>query len=118
MLRCAALWGPTGGHAAAPRSTNGHVPACSHWPPDASRPFLFVACVSTCLQTGEWQLPLRPDKLDAMRAVMAANASGLDESLLASCYSWMRKASEDKLDGESAAAFYSFAAAVATPGCC
>lgn len=71
--------------------------------------------VCTCLQTGEWELPLRPDKLDAMRAVMAANASGLDESLLASCYSWMRKASEDKLGGESAAAFYLAAAAAAAP---
>ncbi|PRW58323.1 hypothetical protein C2E21_3211 [Chlorella sorokiniana] len=50
-------------------------------------------------QTGEWTLPLQPDKLEAMQAVMAANASGLDESLLASCYSWMRKAAEDKLDG-------------------
>ncbi|KAI7839062.1 hypothetical protein COHA_007204 [Chlorella ohadii] len=50
-------------------------------------------------QTGEWELPLQPDKLEAMRGVMAANAASLDESLLASCYSWLRKASEDKLDG-------------------
>ena len=54
-------------------------------------------------QTGEWELPLRPDKLDAMRAVMAGSSGGLDEGLLASCYSWMRKASEDKLDGEGGA---------------
>ncbi|KAL4418972.1 hypothetical protein ABPG77_000885 [Micractinium sp. CCAP 211/92] len=50
-------------------------------------------------QTGEWQLPLSPDKLEAMRGVMAANPGALDEGLLASCYSWMRKASDDKLDG-------------------
>ena len=50
-------------------------------------------------QTGEWELPLAPDKLEAMRAVMAADPGALDESLLAACYSWMRKASEDKLDG-------------------
>jgi hypothetical protein len=30
---------------------------------------------------------------------MDANAAAMDESLLAACYSWMRKASEDKLDG-------------------
>ena len=30
---------------------------------------------------------------------MAANADRLDEGLLASAYSWMRKAGEDKLDG-------------------
>lgn len=30
---------------------------------------------------------------------MAANPGALDEGLLASCYSWMRKASDDKLDG-------------------
>lgn len=34
-----------------------------------------------------------------MREVMDANAAAMDESLLAACYSWMRKASEDKLDG-------------------
>ena len=30
---------------------------------------------------------------------MAANPEALDEGLLASCYSWMRKAAEDKMDG-------------------
>lgn len=50
-------------------------------------------------QTGEWQLPLGPDKLEAMRGVMVANPAAMDEGLLAACYSWMRKASEDKLDG-------------------
>ena len=53
-------------------------------------------------QTGEWQLPLGPDALSAMRRVMAANPGGLDEGLLASCYSWMRKAGEDKLEGAPA----------------
>ncbi|PSC76574.1 hypothetical protein C2E20_0188 [Micractinium conductrix] len=50
-------------------------------------------------QTGEWELPLPADKLAAMQAVMAANPEALDEGLLASCYSWMRKAAEDKMDG-------------------
>ncbi|KAL4431208.1 hypothetical protein ABPG75_006464 [Micractinium tetrahymenae] len=50
-------------------------------------------------QTGEWQLPLAPSQVEAMKGVMAANAAALDEGLLASCYSWMRKASDDKLDG-------------------
>ena len=64
-------------------------------------------------QTGEWQLPLQPDRLEAMRGVMAANAGGLDESLLASCYSWMRKASEDKLDGEGLMGLFTAAAPAA-----
>ncbi|KAI3433341.1 hypothetical protein D9Q98_003159 [Chlorella vulgaris] len=50
-------------------------------------------------QTGEWDLPLAPEKLEAMRKVMAAQSEGLDESLLAACYSWMRKSAEEKLDG-------------------
>lgn len=52
------------------------------------------------LQTGEWQLPLPEDKLEAMRAVMRSQPGGMDESLLSACYSWMRKAAEDKMDGE------------------
>lgn len=50
-------------------------------------------------KSGEWQLPLSADKLAAMRRVMADNPAALDEGLLASCYSWMRKASEDKMEG-------------------
>ena len=52
------------------------------------------------LQTGEWQLPLPEEKLEAMRAVMRSQPGAMDESLLSACYSWMRKASEDKMDGE------------------
>ena len=51
-------------------------------------------------QTGEWQLPLPEDKLEAMRTVMRSQPGAMDESLLSACYSWMRKASEDKMDGE------------------
>jgi hypothetical protein len=35
-----------------------------------------------------------------MRAVMRSQPGGMDESLLSACYSWMRKAAEDKMDGE------------------
>lgn len=55
--------------------------------------------VAAVVQTGEWDLPLAPEKLEAMRKVMAAQSEGLDESLLAACYSWMRKSAEEKLDG-------------------
>ena len=34
-----------------------------------------------------------------MRGVMRRDPAALDESLLAACYSWLRKASEDKMDG-------------------
>lgn len=50
-------------------------------------------------RTGEWQLPLPPSQLEAMRAVMDKYEDRLDEALISNCYAWMRKASEDKLDG-------------------
>lgn len=49
--------------------------------------------------TGEWTLPLPADKVAAMRAAMDARAEFIDEALLSNCFAWMRKASDDKLDG-------------------
>jgi len=50
-------------------------------------------------ERGEWQVPLSDASLEAMRKEMEANASLLDESLLATTTAWMRKADKDKLDG-------------------
>lgn len=49
--------------------------------------------------TGEWELPLSKESLTAMSAVMDDNADKLDEALLSNCFAWMKKASEDNLDG-------------------
>eukprot|EP00887_Chlorella_sp_A99_P005541 scaffold1.g5541.t1 len=49
--------------------------------------------------TGEWALPLAPERLAAMRGVLAANEAALDDALLSTCYAWIRKADQDKLDG-------------------
>lgn len=48
---------------------------------------------------GEWELPLRAEKLAAMRQVMQNRAESLDEAFLGSAFAWMRKAKDDKLDG-------------------
>jgi hypothetical protein len=48
---------------------------------------------------GEWALPLPADRLAAMRRAMDENEAKLDEALLSNAFAWMRKASEDKLDG-------------------
>ena len=50
-------------------------------------------------RTGEWKLPLPMDKVDAMRAAIEARADKIDEALLSNCFAWMRKASDDNLDG-------------------
>ncbi|KAL4524757.1 hypothetical protein Ndes2526B_g06947 [Nannochloris sp. 'desiccata'] len=50
-------------------------------------------------RTGEWKLPLPADKVAAMRAAMDARAEFIDEALLSNCFAWMRKASDDNLDG-------------------
>lgn len=50
-------------------------------------------------EDGQWELPLRADKLQAMRSVMTAQAARLDEAFLGSAFAWMRKAKDDKLDG-------------------
>ncbi|GAB4822728.1 hypothetical protein N2152v2_009774 [Parachlorella kessleri] len=48
---------------------------------------------------GEWQVPLSPDKLQAMKKVMEDNSDRLDEALLSNAFAWLRKSSEDKMDG-------------------
>ncbi|CAL8466153.1 g5689 [Coccomyxa elongata] len=48
---------------------------------------------------GEWELPLPADKVAAMRAALDARAEHLNEALLSNAFAWMRKASEDGLDG-------------------
>ena len=50
-------------------------------------------------RTGEWKVPLPADKVAAMRAAMDARADFIDEALLSNCFAWMRKASDDNLDG-------------------
>lgn len=50
-------------------------------------------------RTGEWKLPLPEDKVAAMRAAIEARADKIDEALLSNCFAWMRKASDDNLDG-------------------
>lgn len=49
--------------------------------------------------TGEWSVPLPAERVAAMKEVMVANYESVDEALLSSCFAWMKKASEDKLDG-------------------
>lgn len=49
--------------------------------------------------TGEWDVPLPGEKLAAMKDVMQSNYASLDEALLSSCFAWMKKASDDNLDG-------------------
>lgn len=49
--------------------------------------------------TGEWTVPLPPEKVAAMKAVMDQQSDKIDEALLSNCFAWMRKASDDKLDG-------------------
>lgn len=49
--------------------------------------------------TGEWSVPLPAERVAAMKEVMVANYEYVDEALLSSCFAWMKKASEDKLDG-------------------
>jgi flagellar biosynthesis regulator FlaF len=49
--------------------------------------------------TGEWMVPLAKSKVVAMKDVMVANADSIDEALLSSCFAWMKKASDDKLEG-------------------
>jgi len=47
--------------------------------------------------TGAFVLPLRQDRLDKVRATMAAVT--VDEPVLANAFAWMRKATDDGLDG-------------------
>jgi hypothetical protein len=47
--------------------------------------------------TGAFVLPLREDRLVSVKAVLAAEA--VNEAVLSNAYAWMRKASDDGLDG-------------------
>ena len=47
--------------------------------------------------TGAFVLPLRQDRLDAVRGALQTVA--VDEPVLSNAYAWMRKASDDGLDG-------------------
>jgi len=49
--------------------------------------------------TGEWSVPLPAERVAAMKDVMVANYAAVDEALLSSTFAWMKKASDDKLDG-------------------
>lgn len=50
-------------------------------------------------ERGEWQVPLSRKSYQALRGVMEARAADVDESLLATAYSYMKKAADDKMDG-------------------
>jgi flagellar biosynthesis regulator FlaF len=49
--------------------------------------------------SGEWSVPFPAERVSAMKDVMMANYEAVDEALLSSCFAWMKKASDDKLDG-------------------
>ncbi len=49
--------------------------------------------------SGEWSVPLPAERVSAMKDVMLANYEAVDEALLSSCFAWMKKAADDKLDG-------------------
>jgi len=49
--------------------------------------------------TGEFVVPLKEDKVDAMRAAYRERATRVDEATLSNAYAWMRKAADDSLDG-------------------
>eukprot|EP00854_Cymbomonas_tetramitiformis_P003637 gene3637-4574_t len=49
--------------------------------------------------TGEFSVPLTQEKTDAMKKVMELRGDLVDESVIANAYAWIRKSSEDSLDG-------------------
>lgn len=62
---------------------------------DASQ-FLLDILKQAADDTGQWHLPLANAEVEKMRQFMKANMDRMDESLLATTYAWMRKASDDK----------------------
>lgn len=50
-------------------------------------------------ENGQWEVPLSDSKMESMRLVMDSRADQLDEALLSSCFAFMKKASDDNLDG-------------------
>ncbi|KAL6776713.1 BAF3 [Auxenochlorella protothecoides x Auxenochlorella symbiontica] len=49
--------------------------------------------------SGQWQLPLSTDKRQAMRGVMAAHSTQLDEAFVTSAMAWIRKSESDSIEG-------------------
>lgn len=49
--------------------------------------------------TGEWEAPLPPPKLDAMRRVLEGRRDELDEAFATTACAWMRKAASDDQRG-------------------
>ena len=56
--------------------------------------------VAAADERGEWHLPLEPERVASMRAALDARADRIDEALLSNAFAWMRKATDDKHDGE------------------
>ena len=50
---------------------------------------------------GEWELPLDQDAVGRLRSSLQKyrKEGKVDEAMLANCFSWMRKASDDRIDG-------------------
>ena len=65
----------------------------------ASSSEILTALVSAAADegTGAFVLPLRADRVASVRSVL--ESSSVDEAVLSHAYAWMRKASDDKLDG-------------------
>ncbi|KAJ1496319.1 hypothetical protein T484DRAFT_1606697, partial [Baffinella frigidus] len=49
--------------------------------------------------SGEFILPLKPERLAAMRAEVVKNADILDEGVVSTVFSYMKRANDDGLDG-------------------
>lgn len=48
---------------------------------------------------GEFELPLKPHRIQAMRAALVERRQLVDEAVLSCLFAYMKKASEDQLDG-------------------
>jgi len=55
--------------------------------------------VAAADENGEWEVPLPEDKLEAMNQAMEKYDGKIDEAVLSNAFAWMRKASDEKLDG-------------------
>lgn len=49
--------------------------------------------------TGEFMVPLAPDRVESLRAALRERLDQVDEGVLTNAFAWMRKASQEKLDG-------------------
>ncbi|GMH37163.1 hypothetical protein BSKO_05036 [Bryopsis sp. KO-2023] len=50
-------------------------------------------------ETGNWNLPLGEKEINALNQALEDNKEHINEALLSNAFAWMRKASDDKLDG-------------------